>query len=247
MAWAVAIGVAGMTASAAASEPEQARSDDDARPSTPWEQREGQAHTMFQAGVGLLALPAAEVCPSSPTECEPGETSIAFNALALGRFSDFAFGAGVTWAFGLRPADPAPGGPDEALEREHSRSYFEYSAQFRYYLPRFGSWEWWVGSSLGGVVVNDSWSVLADREPYADIALIGPRSVTLGTEGLALGLSAGGHWRFSEYWVFGAHIRYGNWFLEDRDRTPVGDFASLAGRVDIIDFGLAVAFRLPFP
>src|SRR5688572_29675170 len=36
-------------------------------------------HTIFQAGLSLLALPAAELCPVSDAACEPAETSIGLN------------------------------------------------------------------------------------------------------------------------------------------------------------------------
>lgn len=211
-----------------------------------WEPRQDEVHTMFQLGTGLLALPGAEVCPRSPLECEPGETSFGIGLQALGRIDAFAFGAGIKWAVGLRPN--AAKGLDE-LEREHSRSYFLYEGYFRYYLPRLRHWEWWLGANIGGVVVNDSWSVLADREPYSDTDYIGPRELTIATQGLSLGIvAAGAHWRFAEHWLFGAHFQYGMWILpSEREVTPTLDFASLAGRIDIIDVGLAIAVRLPWP
>ena len=61
---------------------------------------------------------------------------------------------------------------------------------FRYYLAGSGAWQWWVGTTFGGVVVNDSWSTSADRDPYADTAFVGPRAITLATEGLAVGFGA---------------------------------------------------------
>lgn len=219
----------------------------DASAASPVVEREaqnGDAHTLFQAGIGLLALPAAKVCPTL-SRCEPGETSFALTLRSLGRYRNFAFGAGINWGFGLRPSDDIRADVDPTLERRHSRSYFVFDGEFRYYLPSTGAWDWWTGATAGLVVVNDSWTTLSDREPYADTAFVGPRAMTLATEGLSVSVGVGGHWRFAEHWIFGTRVRYGNWFLPDtRETTPMGDSSSLAGRVDVFDFGLVVGFRL---
>jgi len=203
-------------------------------------------HAAIQLGVGMLALPFAEACPvegPDGPECEPAETALGFGLQSLIRLDEFGFGGGITWDFGLRPTT---GAGDESLDREHSRSYLLVEGHFRYYLPRFAIWDSWVGASMGGVVVNDSWSTLADRDPYADTDFVGPRTVTLRTEGLAVAIGAGLDWRFFRRWKFATHLRYSNWLLPtEREATPLGDLASLAGRVDCIEFGLMVGFLLP--
>src|SRR5581483_11759145 len=105
----------------------------------------------------------------------------------------------------------AIGAPD--LERDHSRRYFLVDAAFRYYGVRSKGWEWWIGPTVGGIVVNDSWSVNADRNPYSDAALVGPRAATIGSEGLAAGLALGGEWSFANNWSFGTTLRYASWFF----------------------------------
>jgi hypothetical protein len=202
-------------------------------------------HTMILAGVGLLALPFAEVCPSTGVACEPGETSLGLSVFTLGRFGNWGFGASITYAFGLRSTQ-AVGSEVPGLERRHERRYFLVEGHFRRYLPPLGAWNWWVGPTLGAVIINDSWSTLADREPYSDTAFVGPRAVSLATEGLAFGAAIGGHIRFLDYWIFGTQFRYANWLLPgERDQTPVGDLASLAGRLDIFDVGVITGFHLP--
>ncbi len=202
-------------------------------------------HTMFLGGVGLLALPFAEVCPFTEAPCEPGETSLGFSLYTLGRIGDWAFGASITYAFGLRPTEAA-GFEEPGLERQHTRRYFLVEGHFRRYLPALGRWNWWVGPTVGAVIINDSWSTLADREPYADTAFVGPRAVTLATEGFAFGAAVGGHIRFLDYWLFGTHFRYANWLLPgEREQTPVGDLASHAGRLDLFDLGVVTGFHLP--
>jgi hypothetical protein len=202
-------------------------------------------HTMFLGGVGLLAIPFAEICPSTSAPCEPGETSLGLSLFTLGRFGMWAFGASITYAFGLR-ATEAAGADIPGLERKHERSYFLVEGHFRRYLPPLGAFNWWVGPTLGAVVVNDAWTTLADREPYDDTDYVGPRALSLSSEGLAFGAAIGGHIRFLDYWILGTHFRYANWLLPgERNQTPVGDLASFAGRIDIFDFGVITGFHLP--
>lgn len=202
----------------------------------------GRPYTTAELGGGVLALPAAEVCPTSLDECDRGETSVAFGVRNIYRYSAFGIGAGIVFATTLR-SDSARGNPD--LERDHSRRYFLVEALFRYYALRSDPWEWWFGGTIGGVVVNDSWSVDADREPPEDTAFVGPRSTTIGTEGLALGIAAGGEWTFADNWAFGASARYSNWFLPSEPAfSPTGDVASLSGRVDMFDLILLLGYRI---
>jgi hypothetical protein len=209
------------------------------------EDAEERPHTMFLGSVALLALPGAEVCPFQQAACEPGETSLALSLFALGRIGAWSFGGSFTYGFGLRPTEAA-GSDQPDLEREHRRLYLLVEGHFRRYLPPLGRWNWWVGTSLGVVVINDQWSTLADREPYADTAFVGPRAVTLATEGVAFGAAIGGHIRLWDYFLFGTHFRYANWLLpSEREATPVGDLASLAGRLDVIDVGAFTGFYLP--
>jgi hypothetical protein len=198
-------------------------------------------YMMAELGVALLTLPAAEVC-TTVDSCEDGETSLGFGIQNIYRYHRVGFGAGIRWATTLR-SDAAKGAVE--LERDHSRRYFFVEGQFRYYAIRGPSLEWWVGSTLGGVVVNDSWSVKADREPYADTAFVGPRASTIRTEGFAAGLGLGGEWAFASNWSLGAQLRYSLWILPfEREESPTGDSASLSGRVDMIDLGIVIAYRI---
>jgi hypothetical protein len=199
-------------------------------------------YTMFELGAGLLALPAADVCPVSLDSCEQGETSVSVGLHNLYRLGEFGVGAGINWATTLS-AETARGAPE--LEREHSRRYFLVEGQFRYYGIRSTNWEWWAGATFGGVVVRDAWSVVADRSPYADTAFVGPRATSIGTEGIAAGAAIGAEWMFASNWSFGSQIRYSSWFLPDEpEQLPTGDLASLSGRVDMFEFSLAIAYRI---
>lgn len=200
-------------------------------------------YTMAELSGSLLTLPAANVCVTQ-TSCQRGETSIAVGLHNYYRNGSIGIGAGIVYARTLR-GDASPGQDDPSLEREHLRRYFLVEAHFRYYFVRTKTWEWWTGPSFGGVIVNDSWSVLADREPYADTAFIGPRAATIATEGLTTGVGIGNEWSFADNWSFGAYLRYSMWLLPSNpERSPTGDTASLSGRVDMIDVGLAVTYRI---
>lgn len=205
-------------------------------------------YTMAELNTGFLALPAARVyfkpvdeCRSAG-DCGRGEYSLAIGFDNLYRFQSFAVGAGIQWATTVR-SDPALGAAE--LAREHSRRYFLVNAQARYYFIRLQSWDFWAGAVVGGVVVNDSWSVKLDREPYADTDLIGPRASTLGTEGLSIGLGAGSEWNFASNWSFGTKLLYSNWIFPQRpERSPTLDVASLSGRVDVFTVGFTLAYRI---
>jgi hypothetical protein len=200
---------------------------------------EARPSTLFYGGLGMIALPAAKVCSSPSSPCQPGETSLAFSLSSLVRWRRIAVGAGTDVAIGLRPEQGvrAPG-------RQHVRSYFTFDALFRYDIPVTRRLEWWVGGSIGAVVLSDSWSTEYDRNPYSDIRTVGPQRLTLRSEGLSLGPTLGGHFRFHDRWLVGSQLRYLNWFLPtERARTPFGDGASLAGRIDVFEFGVFLGFR----
>ena len=202
----------------------------------------GRPYTMAELSAGFLALPAAQVCLKSLTDCSRGEFSLALGIHNLYRYRAFGFGAGIEWATTMRN-DSARGAAE--LERDHSRRYFLVEGQVRYYFVQRAAIEWWAGATLGGVVVNDSWSAKADREPYSDTQLVGPRAATVGTEGITTGIAAGFEWAFAKNWSWGMKLRYSSWFLpEERKVSPTGDPASLSGRVDMFDFGVAIAYRI---
>jgi hypothetical protein len=202
----------------------------------------GRPYTMAELSAGFLALPAAQVCLTSLTNCSRGEFSLALGIHNLYRYRAFGFGAGIEWATTVR-SDSARGADE--LARDHSRRYFLVEGQVRYYFVQRAALEWWAGATLGGVVVSDSWSVLADRAPYADTQLVGPRAATVGTEGLTAGIAGGFEWTFAKNWSWGMKLRYSSWFLpEERKLSPTVDVASLSGRVDMFDFSVAVAYRI---
>lgn len=219
--------------------------DDTATPERSWDDDESRVVSIVTGHLGLLALPFADVCPFVNADCEPGETGLEAGIDIFGRWYDFAVGGSFTYGLGLKPSEAA-GDPDGTLGREHARTYLLLEGHFRYFFLEMGNWEWFAQASAGGVIINDSWTTFADREPYNGFALVGPQAVTVSTEGVTLGGGIGGIWRITDLWVFGTRFRYINWLLSaDRELTPVGDSASLAGRVDVFELGVFGGFRLP--
>lgn len=203
----------------------------------------GDPYTMIELRGGVLALPAATVCPTSLDKCETGEVSLTIGLANYYQFGPFGFGAGINWATTLRN-DAARGAPE--LERDHARSYFLIEAYFRYLFVREKKWEFWASGSIGGVGVNDSWTVKGERDPVADVQFIGPKANTIGTLGFSFGPGVGGAYLLVENLSLGASLRYENWFLPFTPTTsPEGDVASLSGRVDVFDLSLSLAYRLP--
>ncbi len=213
-------------------------------------------YTLAELELGFIGLPAADVCIKSPTDCSPGEGSLAVGIHNFYRFESFGIGAGIDWATTLR-SDSARGA--DSLERQHSRAYFLVEGMFRYYALQSRTWDGFAGLTLGAIVVNDSWSVLADREPYADTRFVGPRASTLGTAGITAGLGVGAEWSFTPGWSIGTTLRYANWFLPDRcipsksdgcENTtgnkplPLNDPASLSGRIDMVTLSISLAYRI---
>jgi hypothetical protein len=194
-----------------------------------------------EAGVGWLTLPGAEVCIDRKTGCSEGDTSLALDLWQLYRQSRrFAFGAGILLA--LIPTTDAPKQDPQGVQRDHSRRYFTVEGMLRYYPYVGETVEWWVGGTGGLVVVSDRFVVKEDQED--DRALLGPRGVTVRTEGGTIGIAGGPVLALAPHWSLGLTLRYGHWFLPEKPaHDPLGSEASLTGRNTVFSAGVAVAFR----
>lgn len=193
---------------------------------------------IVEFGFGWLTLPGASICVVPLRGCREGDTSFEVDAWQLYRGSTrIAFGAGVL--FGLIPTTDAT---SEAFDRDHSRQYLTIEGTVRYY-PYVGlNVEWWLGLTGGLVVVSDRFEVAS---PAPDRALLGPRGVTLRTEGGSLGIAGGPVFALTPNWALGATLRYGQWFLPSRPEfDAAGSRASLAGRNTVLSLGVAIAFRM---
>ncbi|HVU01748.1 MAG TPA: hypothetical protein VHE30_08350 [Polyangiaceae bacterium] len=209
-------------------------------PSAPLVRDESHATLgMAELGVGLLTLPGAEVCNAQQAGCEKGDTSLALSAWPLFRRGNFAAGAGVM--MGITSSTDAPRNDPPDIQRDHTRRYFTVEVTARYYVPFGARVEGWGGVTTGLGVVNDSFQ---SRNGVTDEAIIGPRGVTLLTEGYTIGLGVGMAYAVAKNWRVGGSVRLSNWFLPKTPlEDPLGDQASLRGRVTTFDFGLTLAYR----
>lgn len=198
-------------------------------------------HGAAEAGVGLLTLPGAEVCVDVTQGCETGDTSLELHAWQLYRASvDLAFGAGITLA--LTPSTDAPREDPPGVPRDHARRYFLVEATGRYYAVVSRSVESWIGVMTGLVVISDRFT---PQDPESGKALVGPPGVTIRTEGFSLALGGGAAFALAPNWSLGTSLRVGTWFLpEEPAKNPLGDEASLAGRITMFDLGVNIAYRL---
>lgn len=197
-------------------------------------------NTLAQLGVGLLTLPAADVCLQS-RPCTKGDTSIEVDFWQIYRANRFfAVGAGATVA--LVPVTDNP--PSESgFPRSHTRSYFLVEAQGRYYAIHGESFEAWIGATAGVVIVSDRYSIEGEDLPAA--AIIGPRASTLRTEGGAFGGLLGAQWSFAPNWAVGFTARYMQWFLPQQPTTTVFlDRATLTDQQSALNFGISCSYRI---
>ncbi|MCC6668073.1 MAG: hypothetical protein IT375_30290 [Polyangiaceae bacterium] len=198
---------------------------------------------MAELGLGWLVLPGAEVCVEpSIAGCSKGDSSLGLEVWQLFRATrSFAAGAGLL--LGLTPTTDAPREDPPGVARDHARRYFTFEGTARYYALTLPTVEGWVGLSSGLVVVSDRFESTAGQ---SDKALVGPRGVTIRTEGYTVGVAVGAAYLFSPSWSLGGALRYGSWFLPEKPtRSPFGDEASLRGQVNLVSFGIDVAYRVP--
>ncbi len=196
---------------------------------------------MAELGLGWLVLPGAKVC-SAPKTCKNGDSSPMIEVWPLVRPTQrFAVGAGIS--LGLIPTSDAPRQDPPGVVRSHSRGYLTVESIGRYYPIVGDRIEAWAGLTVGFVAVSDTFQ---SKSGLTDKALVGPRGVTIRTEGYTVGLAIGGSYRLSPRWSIGTTLRYGAWFLPGKPATdPLGDQASLVGRNNMFSLSLDVAYRSP--
>jgi len=199
-------------------------------------------HGMIEGGAGILTLPGAEVCVERSTGCKQGDLSFAPETWQLFRANtSFAFGAGIV--LGLIPTAHPPHEDPPGIERDQTRSYLTFEGTARYYPIVLTKVEWWIGITGGMVVVNDNFQVISEEED--DRALLGPRGVTIRTEGGSIGFATGLAYELTSHWSFTGTARYSEWFLPTTPaRDSFGDEASLKGKNEVISVALGLAYRL---
>jgi len=191
---------------------------------------------LVEFGVGVLALPDAELCGQAG--CDRGDLSLEVDAWPLFRASPrFAVGAGMTLA--LIPFQDVPR-RDTRFPREHARRYFAAEGIGRYYFLSGHDVELWSGISAG-LIVSDNFRT---RSSEPEMAIIGADSANIATEGLSLGLATGVTFGVNPHLQVGATLRFANWYLPpQREAIAFGEEASLSNRVTMLNFALTVAYH----
>jgi len=193
---------------------------------------------LVEFGVGVLALPDAELC-GGEAGCDKGDLSLEVDAWPLFRASPrFAVGAGMTLA--LIPFQDVPR-RDTRFPREHARRYFTAEGIGRYYFLSGQDVELWSGISAGLIVVSDNFRT---RSSDPEMAIIGADSANIATEGLSLGLASGVTFGVNPHLQVGATLRFANWYLPPRrEAISFGEEASLSNRVTMLNIALTVAYH----
>jgi hypothetical protein len=203
-------------------------------------------HTVAEFEAGVMALPTAPISATQRGGATPfgtigkGDATLLTGLHLLFRGApDWAIGAG--FLFAPQPTSDAELGGN--LQRTHARSYLLVGAEARYFPFRYRFVEAWVGLAGSAVVIADRY---AWTSAPAVPAILGSRTVTIATEGFALGIQAGGNWLFAERWVAGVTTRVSRWILPQTPTcSPVGDCATLSGTVEAFELGLTLGYRIP--
>jgi hypothetical protein len=213
-------------------------------------------HTVAMAEAGIIALPSAPISPSNRGGSTPlgsigsGDATVLTGMQLLYRASrEWAFGAGALFA--PHPTSDSTYGATtmSGITRTHSRSYLFLGAEARYFPLRSRWIEAWFGLKGGAVVVADRFT--NDNAPTAP-PLVGTNTVTVTTEGFALGIQAGVDYLVTDNWVIGFALGADRWLLptekpfsQETSCDPIGDCPTLTGSVGAFEGGITVGYRIP--
>jgi hypothetical protein len=202
-------------------------------------------HTVAIWEGGIIVLPTAPISSAF----RGGKTTIETGAHLLYR-------AGRDWAFGAEgifapnpTTDPNDSTAVTNIPRTHSRSYLFLGGEVRFFPFKTGSFETWVGATGGGVIVADRFST--NTGPTVP-SILGTNSVTVGTEGFAVGVQTGFDYSITEQVTIGLALRADQWYLPDEKPFSqesscdlVGDCQTLTGRVTALFVGLTAGYHIP--
>jgi hypothetical protein len=212
-------------------------------------------HTVALLESGILALPTAPISPSNRGGQTPlgpigtGDATVEIGIHLLYRATrEWAFGA--TGYLAPHPTSDSTYGATtgSGLERTHSRSYLFLGVEARYYPLRSRWIEGWFGLTAGAQIVADRFT--DDNAPTSP-PLVGTQTVTVSTEGFALGLGAGIDYLVTDNWVIGFALSAQRWLLPDQKPfsqetscDPIGDCPTLTGSVGAFQGGVTVGYRI---
>ncbi|HEY3820485.1 MAG TPA: hypothetical protein VGL81_25140 [Polyangiaceae bacterium] len=213
-----------------------------------------RAHTVAEAEAGIIVLPSAPISASNRGGSTPlgsvgnGDATVLTGVHLLYRATrEWAFGAGALLA--PRPtSDPNAGGGGD-LPRTHSRSYLFLGGEIRYFPLRSRWLEGYFGLTSGALIIADRFST---NNVPAVPSILGTSTVTVSTEGFAVGLEAGLHYLVNDSFVIGLALRADRWILpaekpfsQETSCDPIGDCPTLTGSVAAFELGLTFGYRIP--
>ncbi|MDP9034586.1 MAG: hypothetical protein M3O50_07240 [Myxococcota bacterium] len=211
-------------------------------------------HTVAELEAGIIVLPSAPISAANRGGTTPlgtvgnGDATVQTGIHLLYRATrDWAIGAGGMFA--PRPtSDPNYGGAS-GLKRTHARSYLFLGGELRYFPIRTRWFEGWVGVTGGGILVADRFTTNAGQEVPS---VLGTKTVTVSTEGFAIGAQAGGNYLITDQLVIGLTLRADRWtlpsqkpFSQETSCDLIGDCPTLTGSAAAFELGLTIAYRIP--
>jgi hypothetical protein len=218
-----------------------------------------RAHTVAELELGIIALPNAPISTANRGGSTPigpvgnGDATLQTGLHLLYRATpEWAFGAGAIFA--PRPTTDANFGGASQLSRSHSRSYLFLGGETRYFPVRSRWFELWFGMTGGVVVIADRFTT--NDAPMVP-SILGNNTVTVSTEGFAVGVQAGASYLVSDQIVLGLALRADQWVLPSQSNQTflpfateascdaIGDCRTLAGGVRAFEVGVTVGYRLP--
>jgi hypothetical protein len=212
-------------------------------------------HTVAVIEAGIIALPTAPISAAFQGGATPfgrvgkGDATVLTGLHLLYR-TNREWAIGATAMFAPRPTSDPYTGSAGNVTRTHTRSYLVLGGEARYYPLRLRWLEGWIGAEAGGVVIADRFTTNAPPVP----SFLGTTTVTVSTEGFALGLQAGADYLFADQWVLGLAARADSWLLPTSGQKPfsqisscdaVGDCPTVSGGVLAFEFGITLGYKLP--
>jgi hypothetical protein len=214
-------------------------------------------HTVAELELGIIALPNVPISPAYQGGSTPigavgnGDATVQTGAHLLYRATrEWAFGAGALFA--PRPTSDSNygGGAGGGLLRSHARSYLLLGGEARYFPLRSRWFEGWFGLTGGVVVIADRFTT--NGTPPAP-PILGTNTVTLSTEGFAIGVQAGADYLVTDQWVIGLALRADQWILpqhpfgilgQKTSCDAIGDCSTLTGSIRAFEVGVTVGYRI---
>ncbi|MBV9950280.1 MAG: hypothetical protein JOZ69_25800, partial [Myxococcales bacterium] len=208
-------------------------------------------HTIAQLELGILTLPNAPLSPSNRGGQTPFIGTVGSGDATVQTGVHLSYRATRDWAFGARAlfaprptSDPNYGGAS-GLSRTHSRSYLFLGGEARYYALRSRVFEGWVGVTGGAVIIADRFTT---NSAPAVPSILGTNTVTVSTEGFAVGVQAGADYLINDQFVIGLALGADQWILPfspDKSCDPIRDCPTLTGSVRAFEIGITVGYRIP--